>query len=99
MVVTVKYRKYVRILCNDLSLYKLAKIVKQCIGRSLYVCVGVEAEDCFSVAVLCKHIVHPVDFILIDVPAHIHNYEILPTFAYKVIMSLVIHIRTAVCRL
>ncbi|MNI49684.1 hypothetical protein D3C73_1043040 [compost metagenome] len=47
-------------------------------------------DDGFSVLVFLQHLVHPVDFVRIDIPAHVQDDEVLPVFCQQVIVAQVI---------
>ena len=74
----------------------LQDIFPRLIQLAVFVDKPVEAKDGFAVAVLVKNLIHPIDFVLKDIPAHIQDDEILSVFGNQVVMPLVVLIAPAV---
>ena len=96
MVVPVEHREHVRVLRDDFLLQKLAGVVEQPRIRLLHVGVTMQADDGLAIGVLREHLVHPVDLVGVDVPAHVQNQEVLTVLGEQVIVAEVVLVRAAV---
>ena len=96
MVVPVEHREHVRVLCDDFLLQKLAGVVEQPRIRLLHVGVTVQADDGLAIGVLREHLVHPVNLVGVDVPAHIQDQEVLTVLGKQLVVAEVVLVRTTV---
>ena len=100
MIVAVQHCEYIRILRYHLLLHQLAVVIQQIVLRGVsHAGIGVEAQDRFAVAVLLQYLIHPVDLILVDIPAHIDDDQILTILRQQVVVTQVVLVGAAIGRL
>ena len=58
----------------------------------------VEVEDGHTVGIPREHIIHPLDLLVADAPAHVHHDEVDATGGHQVVMALVVLVAAAVPR-
>ena len=58
-----------------------------------------QADDGLAVGILREHLVHPVDLVGVDVPAHIQNQEVLTVLGEQIVVAEVVLVRAAVPRI
>ena len=94
-VVTAEHRKDIGVLGHHMIPDHHAEVIQIAVHAFLHMGVTVEAEDGFPVRIPGKHLIHPVDLVLIDVPAHVDDDKVLTVFADQVVVAVVVFIGAA----
>ena len=95
VIVAVEHRNDVGVLGHHLVLEQLSGVVQQAV-RLLDVGVAVEGDDGLAVGILLEHLVHPLNFLGVDVPAHVEDDEVLSVLGEQVIVAQVVLVGAAV---